>query len=307
MSALGHESRTGRARAWLASEEPATATQAWAGRLWRPSGALLSHPLGRAGALIVALMLLVAVSSPWLPVADPLAQDLGRRLLPPSAQHLFGTDALGRDVLARVIHGTRASLSVLAIVLLLTVPLGLAIGAAAGLAGGWLDRVLMRITDMFMAFPRLILALAIGAAMGAGLGTAVLAIAVTAWPAYARLVRTEASALRRAEFIDAARSLGASPARLLWRHVVPLCVPSVIVRASLDAPGIVLILAGLGFLGLGLPPPAPEWGSMVADGRAVIFEAWWIAFFPGLAIALLSLGFNLLGDALRDVVDPRTP
>lgn len=292
------------ARQWLAADTPATRTQARLGAGYRLLRRLLGHPIGVAGLAIVGLMVLAALLAPWLPLASPIAQSLGERLLPPSAGHLLGTDTLGRDILSRVVHGARPTLAIVALVLAGSVPAGLLIGAAAGLWGGLLDAALMRLADVFMAFPRLILAIAVAATLSSGLWTAVIAIALTGWPPYARVARAEVAALRGAEFIQAARALGVSRLRLLLRHALPLCLPSAVVRAALDAPGIVLIVSGLGFLGLGLPPPAPEWGAMVAEGRSIVFEAWWVSTLPGVTILLLSLGFNFLGDALRDVVDP---
>lgn len=289
---------------WLASDTPATRTQARLGAAYRLARRLLRQPIGLAGLALVGLIALVALCAPLLPMADPAAQSLGERLLPPSATHWLGTDTLGRDMLSRLVFGARPTLAIVALVLLASVPAGLLIGAAAGLWGGWLDAVLMRLADVFMAFPRLILAIAVAATLSTGLWTAVIAIALTGWPPYARVARAEVAAVRQAEFIQAARALGVSRWRLLLRHALPLCLPSAVVRAALDAPGIVLITSGLGFLGLGLPPPAPEWGAMVAEGRAIVFEAWWVSTLPGLLILALSLGFNFLGDALRDVVDP---
>lgn len=289
---------------WLASDTPATRTQARLGAAYRLLRRLLSHPIGVAGLVIVGFIAMVALGAPLLPLADPAAQSLGDRLLPPSAAHWLGTDTLGRDMLSRLVFGARPTLAIVVLVLLASVPAGLLIGAAAGLWGGWLDAVLMRLADVFMAFPRLILAIAVAATLATGLWTAVVAIALTGWPPYARVARAEVAAVRQAEFIQAARALGVSRLRLLLRHALPLCLPSAVVRAALDAPGIVLITSGLGFLGLGLPPPAPEWGAMVAEGRAIVFEAWWVSTLPGLLILALSLGFNFLGDALRDVVDP---
>jgi len=291
-------------RQWLMSDTPTTGRQARLGMTYRIWLRLLRHPIGMVGLALVAMMVLLVLLVPWMALADPNAQALGDRLLPPSARHWMGTDTLGRDMLARIVHGARPTLAVVALVLLASVPLGLLIGAAAGLWGGWLDAALMRLSDVFMAFPRLILAIAVAAALGAGIWSAVIAIALTGWPPYARVARSEVAALRRAEFIQAAKALGVSRLRLLLRHALPLCLPSAIVRAALDAPGIVLIVSGLGFLGLGLPPPAPEWGAMVAEGRAIVFEAWWVSVLPGVMILLLGLGFNFLGDALRDVLDP---
>jgi len=293
-------------RQWLTSDMPQTGWQARLGVVYRLWLRLLRHPLGILGLVLVGAMGLLACLAPWLALSDPNTQVLGDRLLAPSAQHWMGTDTLGRDMFARIAYGARPTLAVVTLVLLFSVPLGLLIGAAAGLWGGWPDAALMRLADVFMAFPRLILAIAVAAALSVGLWSAVIAIALTGWPPYARVARAEIAALRQAEFIQAAIALGVSPLRLLLRHALPLCLPSAIVRAALDAPGIVLIVAGLGFLGLGLPPPAPEWGAMVAEGRAIVFEAWWVSTLPGMMILLLGLGFNFLGDALRDVVDPGT-
>ncbi|MET0428018.1 MAG: ABC transporter permease [Microvirga sp.] len=268
---------------------------------------VLRHPIGRIGGVPLLVIVLMAAAAPILPLQDPVDQNLSARLLEPSWQHWFGTDSLGRDILSRVVFGARPTLFIVAVVLLLSAPFGLVVGAAAGVIGGSVDRIAMRIGDVFMAFPRLVLALAIAAAVGTGASTAILAIALTGWPIYARLARSEAVGFARSEFVQAAETIGASRARIIFHHIVPLCVPSILVRAALDAPGIILITAGLGFLGLSLPPPNPEWGAMVADGRAVIFEQWWVATIPGLFILVLSLSFNLIGDALRDALSPEGP
>ncbi len=289
---------------WLASDVPATRAQARLGAVYRMGRRLMGNPIGVVGLVMLGVIIALALCAAALPLADPIAQSLGDRLQPPSSNHWFGTDTLGRDILSRVIFGAQPTLSIVGLVLLLTVPVGMIIGAAAGLWGGWIDAVLMRVADVFMAFPRLILAIAVAAALTNGLWTAVVAIALTGWPPYARIARTEIASIRHSEFIQAAQAMGVSRLRLLLRHALPLCLPSAVVRAALDAPGIVLITAGLGFLGVGLPPPAPEWGAMVAEGRAIVFEAWWVSTIPGLLILTLSMGFNLLGDALRDVVDP---
>lgn len=289
---------------WLSTDTPATRAQAKLGAAYRLVARFLSHRIGVIGLCIVGVIVLAALLAPWLALANPIAQSLDQRLLAPSAQHLLGTDTLGRDILSRVVHGARPTLVIVALVLLISVPVGLLVGAAAGLWGGWVDAVLMRLSDVFLAFPRLILAIAVAAALTAGLWTAVIAIALTGWPPYARVARAEMAALRKAEFLQAAKAMGVSRLRLLLRHALPLCLPSAVVRAALDAPGIVLIVAGLGFLGIGLPPPQPEWGAMVAEGRTIVFEAWWVSTLPGIMILLLSLGFNFVGDALRDVLDP---
>jgi peptide/nickel transport system permease protein len=246
----------------------------------------------------------MAILAPVLPLLDPLAQSLPERLKPPSETHWFGTDSMGRDVFSRSVWGARPTFFIVAVILILTAPFGTLLGATAGLFSGLVGRVLMRVCDVFMAFPRLVLALAAGAVLGAEVTTMILAISLTAWTPYARVAQAEAVAVRNSDFMAAARMLGASPLRLLFRHILPLCFPSMIVRMALDAPGIILVVSGLGFLGLGLKPPAPEWGAIVADGRAVIFEAYWASTLPGLLILFSGLSFNILGDALRDTLDP---
>jgi len=258
------------------------------------------------GLVILILMIVIAAIGPLLPLHDPLQQVLSDRLLPPgSPSHWFGTDQLGRDILARLVIGSRLTLSIAILVVVLVVPVGLLIGTTAGFCGGFVDTVLMRLTDIALAFPKIVLALAFAAALGPGVINAVIAISITAWPPYARLARAETLRLVQADFIHVARLQGASSMRILLRYIVPLCSSSVIVRATLDMAGIILTVAGLGFLGLGAQPPSPEWGFMVASGRGVLLDAWWVATIPGIAILLVSLAFNLLGDGLRDVFDPR--
>jgi peptide/nickel transport system permease protein len=268
--------------------------------------AILHNPTAVVGLFIVVLLLLAALLAPWLSPYSPIAQDLSGRLASPSAAHWFGTDELGRDVLARTLYGARVTLTIVALVSIVVAPIGLAVGTVAGYIGGWVDAVLMRITDVFLAFPRLVLALAFAAALGPGIENAVIAISLTAWPAYARIARSETLAIARSDFIQAAVLQGASTWRILFRHIVPLCLSSLIVRLTLDMAGIILTAAGLGFLGLGAQPPTAEWGAMVSSGRDVILDQWWVATIPGLAIFIVSLGFNLLGDGLRDVFDPKS-
>jgi peptide/nickel transport system permease protein len=267
--------------------------------------ALAANPSALAGSAITLVLVLAAAAAPALAPDDPDAQNLALRLAPPGALHWLGTDELGRDTLSRLLYGSRVTLAVVAMVALAVPAAGLVIGCLAGLLGGIVDAVLMRLADVFLAFPRLILALALVAAMGPGLSHATLAIALAAWPPYARLARAETLAIRQREFIAAARLAGASPGRLLLRHIAPLCLPSLIVRASLDMAGIILTAAGLGFLGLGVAPPTAEWGAMIAAGRRFMLDQWWVAAAPGIAIAVATLGFNLLGEGLRDVLDPR--
>jgi peptide/nickel transport system permease protein len=293
-------------RQWLLTDSPASRRQAVLGNLYRASMAVCANPAALAGLLIVTALLLVALLAPlFAGRISPIAQDLAARLAPPSAAHWFGTDELGRDIYARVLYGTRVTLTIVLLVSVVVAPIGLAVGTAAGYLGGWIDIVLMRVTDIFLAFPRLVLALAFAAALGPGIENAVIAISLTAWPPYARLARAETITIAKSDFIAAVLLQGASTGRILFRHVVPLCLSSVIVRLTLDMAGVILTAAGLGFLGLGAQPPTAEWGAMVASGRDVILDQWWVATIPGVAIFIVSLGFNLLGDGLRDVFDPK--
>jgi peptide/nickel transport system permease protein len=291
---------------WLLAEAPSSRMHARLGRWYSNWLTLKGNPLAVSGLAIVSVLILMAAFAPWLTSQSAYDQMLTERLLPPSGQHWFGTDELGRDILARIIYGSRITLTVIFLVSIIVLPVGLVIGMTAGYFGGIVDTVLMRVTDIFLAFPRLVMALAFAAAMGPGIENAIVAISLTAWPPYARLARAETMTVRRSDFILAARMQGASAPRIIWSHVLPLCLPSVIVRLTLDMAGIILIAAGLGFLGLGAQPPSPEWGLMVSSGRDYLLDQWWVATMPGLAIFIVSFGFNLLGDGLRDVFDPRT-
>jgi peptide/nickel transport system permease protein len=293
------------ARAWLLTDTPHSRRQASLGNWYRNWLAFRKNPLAVTGLAIVLLLILVAVLAPVLPLQSPIAQSLGDRLQPPSAAHWFGTDELGRDIFSRICFGARITLTIVIMVVAIVVPIGLLVGTISGYVGGPLDIVLMRITDIFLAFPRLVLALAFVAAIKPGLESAIIAIALTSWPPYARIARAETLTLRQADFVRAARLQGASPLRILWHHIVPLCTASVVVRMTLDMAGIILTAAGLGFLGLGAQPPLPEWGAMISTGRDYLLDQWWVATIPGLAIFAVSLGFNLLGDGLRDVLDPK--
>ena len=292
-------------RDWLLTETPASRRQAAWGRRYRLWLQFRSNPLAMAGLLVALVLIAASLAAPLLTTQDPGAQDLAHRLARPSAQHWLGTDELGRDIYTRVIYGGRVTLGMVVAVVILVAPLGLAIGCIAGYAGGIWDRLLMRITDVFLAFPRLVLALAFVAALRPGVTSAVAAIALTAWPPYARLARAETLGLRAADFVAAVRLTGASGGRIVLRHIAPLCLPSLIVRVTLDMSSIILTVAGLGFLGMGAQPPAPEWGTMIATARRFILEQWWVPTIPGIAIFLASLAFNLLGDGLRDVLDPK--
>jgi len=292
-------------RAWLRSETPKSAFQSTVQQVYRGAQRFAAHPLGVIGLGVILVLIATAILAPFLTSYDPLQQDMVGRLQPPSAEHWFGTDEYGRDVLARVIYGTRTTLHIIVLVTVIVAPIGLILGACAGYLGGWIDEVLMRITDIFLSFPGLVLALGFAAALGPGITNAIIAIALTAWPPMARLARAEALSLRQADFIAAVRLQGASEARIILRHILPMCLPSVIVRLTLNMAGIILTAAGLGFLGLGAQPPLPEWGSMVSTGREYMIDCPWVITVPGVAIALVSLAFNLVGDALRDTLDPR--
>jgi peptide/nickel transport system permease protein len=290
---------------YLRSDAPISRRQARLGLLWRRWLTLRRNPIAVIGLLIVLALLIIALLAPLIATHDPIAQSLDQRLLAPSATAWLGTDGLGRDIFSRIIHGARVTLVIVLLVVVTVGPIGLLIGATAGYLGGWVDRSLMRLTDVFLAFPRLVLALAFVSALGPGIVNAVIAIALTAWPPYARVARAETLVIRSADYIAATRLLGASSWRIVLRHVVPMCLPSLIVRTTLDMAGIILTAAGLGFLGLGAQPPMPEWGAMISAGREQIFDQWWVATFPGVAICIVALGFNLLGDGLRDVMDAK--
>jgi peptide/nickel transport system permease protein len=296
---------TARMRAWLLADPPLSRRQSAWGQFYLRWLAFRANPLAFGGLIVVLILAFVAAAAPLLATHDPVVQVLADRLQPPSAQHWLGTDELGRDIYSRLLYGTRITLGMVVAVVVLVAPVGLVIGCLAGYLGGWPDRILMRVTDIFMSFPRLILALAFVAALKPGLENAVIAIALTAWPPYARLARAETLTLRNSDFIAAARLQGASTGRILTKQIMPLCMSSVIVRVSLDMSSIILTAAGLGFLGLGAQPPLPEWGAMIATGRRFILEQWWVATMPGVAIFVASLAFNLLGDGLRDVLDPK--
>lgn len=290
---------------WLLDENPETRFQAGAGQTYRMVRALLRNPLAVVGLVIIVGLLIVAAFAPVLAPYSPIESNLGARLLAPSAEHWMGTDELGRDIFSRIIHGARITLLIVLMVAVISAPIGLLVGAVAGYFGGWVDKVLMGLTDVFLSMPKLILALAFVAALGPGIENAVIAIAITAWPVYARIARAETLTFRNAEFISAIQMQGASHTRVIFRHIMPLCLSSTIVRVTLDMAGIILTAAGLGFLGLGAQPPLPEWGAMISSGRAFILDQWWVATMPGFAIVIVSLGFCLFGDGLRDVLDPR--
>lgn len=292
-------------RNWALDETPHSRTQAAWGNRYRIWLNLKSNPLAVVGLTIIVVFVALSLLAPFIAPYDPATQNLGNRLAFPSAEHWFGTDELGRDILSRILYGGRVTLGMVIAVVVLVAPIGLAIGCIAGYFGGIVDTVLMRVTDVFLAFPRLILALAFVAALKPGVESAILAIALTAWPPYARLARAETMTVRGSDFVAAYRLTGASAWRIIARHIAPLCVPSLIVRITLDMSSIIITAASLGFLGMGAQPPSPEWGAMIATAKRFIFEQWWVATIPGIAIFLVSLAFNFLGDGLRDVLDPK--
>lgn len=291
--------------AWLRAPVPANPLQARVQHLWFSWWRFKSNPAALFGLTIILLLIACAIFAPLLATHDIYEQNLGARLLPPSSRHWMGTDELGRDIYSRLVYGSRITLYITSVTALIVTPIGLIVGAAAGYLGGWVDTILMRIVDVFLAFPSLVLALAFVAALGPGLDNAIIAISMAAWPPIARLARAETLTIRSSDYIAAIRLQGATRVRIIFNHVMPMCIPSVVVRVTLNMAAIILTAAGLGFLGLGAQPPSPEWGTMLSTGRQFILTNWWIAAMPGCAILVVSLAFNLLGDGLRDTLDPR--
>lgn len=257
------------------------------------------------GAVLVLFFLLVAVFGPTLAPFSPTQTDPAHRLLAPDSRYLFGTDSLGRDIFSRILHGARISFYTGATVVVITIVVGSAAGLLAGYFGGRLDDLIMRVTDMFLAFPGLILAMAIAAILRPSLTNTLIAISVTWWPVYARLIRGQVLWIRTLEYVQAAQALGQPSLRLIWKHILPNAISPVLVQATLDMGGVILTAAGLSFIGFGAQPPTPEWGLMVADGRSFLVTHWWVSTVPAVSILLLVLGFNLTGDGLRDIMDPR--
>ena len=262
------------------------------------------QPLAIAGMLLAGAWIVVAIFAPLIAPYDPLAQTADL-VVPPSTAHLFGTDELGRDVFSRVMWGARYSIPLAFALVIAAVTIGSILGGIAGYFGGWVDEVVMRAADLVFAFPTIILAMAVTAALGPSLEHAVLAVVIVFWPGYARVVRGLVMSLKEADYVNAARLLGASPRRALAIDVLPNVAGPVLVLATLDLGNAVLLLAGLSFLGLGVQPPSPEWGSMVNTGTQY-FQRWWMGTFPGFAILSVVLAFNFLGDSLRDALDPRS-
>ena len=268
-------------------------------RLWR-------SPLTAAAQLIIIAFVLVAIFGQVLVHFNAHFTDLNATFLPPSAAHPMGTDDLGRDVLVRVVAGARSAAEVVVVVLAIAVSIGIVLGSWAGYAGGIVDEVIMRITDIFLAFPAFLLAIAVAAALGPGLIHAMMALAVIWWPWYARMVRGQVLSIKNEDYVEAGRALGAPSWQLLFKHVLPNSIFPVLIQLTLDVGVVILTAAGLGFLGLGAQPPSPDWGLMISDGQQYMLSQWWIATFPGIAIFLVVMAFNLMGDALRDIADVRT-
>ncbi len=265
---------------------------------------LLRNPLNMMALILLIALLVVAVFGGLLAPYDPIVPSYSQLLASPSGAHPFGTDEIGRDVLSRVLAGAGVSLLVAAVVLVSGVAIGTVLGALAGLFGGITDEAIMRVTDVFLAFPSFILAEAVSASIGPGLNTLMLSLAVVWWPWYARLARGQVLQIRALDFVEAARALGVATPRMLWRHILPNTVAPILVQMSLDVGYAILAASGLSFLGLGMQPPDPEWGTMIADAQNHLQDAWWMAAFPGAALAVSVLAFNLLGDGLRDFLDP---
>ena len=288
--------------------ERAPAAHAAAGRR-----RLLRHWPGWIGALLVAGVALGGLFAPWLSPHDPYAQDLAARLQPPawapggSPEHWLGTDHVGRDYLSRILHGARVSLAAGVLAVLGSGLLGVLVGLVGGFAGGLTDRALGFLTNLTLTFPFLLLAITVIALAGAGFVNMVLVLGVTGWPMYARVVRAEVLSLREREFVVAGVALGAGPARVLGAHVLPNLVNLIVVLASVEVGRMIIVESFLSYLGLGVPPPTPSWGGMLSEGQLYVLTKWWLATFPGLAILLTVLGVNLIGDALRDLLDPRAP
>lgn len=266
-------------------------------------------PLSVIGLILVGFFLAVSLIGPWMityPEDIRGAVHIDQKLKPPSRAHPFGTDEVGRDMYSRVVMGTRLSLQIGLIIIFVAMGIGVPLGILAGYSGGWINHLIMRFTDIFLSVPGLLLALAIVGALGPGIKNAMVALSIVWWPGYVRLIQAKTLALREEAFIEAARSVGASKLRIIFSHILPNCTSPIIVKASMDMGMAILFAANLGFIGVGAQPPVPEWGAMISTGRNYLPDFWWMATFPGVAILVTVLGFNLLGDGLRDVLDPQS-
>ena len=266
---------------------------------------LRNNPPAAFGLALALVYVFVAIAGPWVAPHPYDEFAVGEPLAAPSLDHPFGTDEFGRDVLSRVLYGGRISLRVGALVVIVAGGIGITVGMMSGFYGGWIDEFAMRITDVFLAFPDLVMALVVATALGTSIESAIIGIAIVRWTSYARLMRSSVLAQKGKDYMLAGRALGAHPVRLIWRHILPNSYAPVLVQATLDFGLAILLAAGLSFIGAGAQPPLPEWGALVSGGRQYVQAAWWIPIFPGLAIFGAVLAFNLLGDALRDALDPR--
>jgi peptide/nickel transport system permease protein len=270
---------------------------------------LSRSPLSVIGFCFVSTFLIIVLIGPMIitypgDIKGTLHMD--QKLRPPSSKYPFGTDEVGRDIYSRVIMGTRLSFQIGLIIIFIAMGIGVPLGIIAGYVGGWLNEIIMRVTDIFLSIPGLLLALAIVGALGPGIKNAMLALSIVWWPGYVRLVQGKTLSLREESFVEAAKSIGASRLRIVFSHILPNCTSPIIVKASMDMGMAILFAANLGFIGVGAQPPEPEWGAMISTGRNYLPDHWWMATFPGLAILITVLGFNLLGDGLRDVLDPQS-
>ena len=258
--------------------------------------------------VLIALILLAVLAPVIIPYPEDLADaaHTSISLRPPSAEHLMGTDELGRDIFSRVVYGARVSLAAALTAVGLALVIGIPLGAVAGSFGGWVDNVIMRITDIFLSFPPLLLAIAMVAVLGSSLNNAILAISLSWWPWYTRLIRGQAISIKERKFVQAAETIGTGRMKIIFQHIIPNCISPVIVQASMDIGGVILTVASLSFLGLGAQLPTPEWGLMISMGRRFFPDSWWYCIFPGVAIFITVLCFNLLGDAIREILDPKT-
>jgi peptide/nickel transport system permease protein len=270
----------------------------------RFGGAIRNNPLSIIGILIVIIFFALAIAPSAFTSINPIKLNLVQRLKPPSAQHFFGTDQVGMDVFARVIYGASTSLKIVLVVLAIAVSLGYLVGSLSGFFGGKVDTLLMRVTDVFLAFPPLILAIAINAALGRGLYQSMIAVGLSWWPSYSRLIRAQILSVKNEEFVTAAEVMGATKWRILVKHILLNCFDPIIVTMTLDVGYIALTTAGLSFLGLGAEPPTPEWGRMISEGREYLLDQWWVTTYPGMALFFLVVGFNLAGEMVRDWLDP---
>lgn len=270
---------------------------------------LAQNKLSLLAAITLVLIILVAAFSPYIvPYPQDISDEahIAEKLLPPSASHLMGTDELGRDIFSRVLYGGRISILTAVCAVGISLLIGVPLGAIAGTYGGAVDNVIMRITDIFLSFPPLLLAIALVALMGSGLTNAIIAISLSWWPWYTRLVRGQAISIKGRAFVQAAETIGTSRLKIIFRHILPNCISPVIVQASMDMGGVILTVASLSFLGLGAKAPLPEWGLMISVGRTYFPDKWWYCIFPGIAIFITVLCFNLLGDVIREILDPKT-